>query len=281
MRLLDKSNVLLSLTDLGMTEEDLVTFKKLITAPHGIILVTGPTGSGKTTTLYSALSILNEPDKNIITIEDPVEYQIRGISQVQVNPKIDLTFANGLRTIVRQDPDVILVGEIRDLETAEIAIQSALTGHLVFSTLHTNDAASAITRLIDMGLESFLVSSSVNAIIAQRLVRKICTRCMEPFTPSPEYLAQVGLVPEDLGDRPLYRSTGCNACLNTGYQGRIGIFEVMIMNEDLKSYILMTSDSNQIRKRAIESGDMLTLRQDGLKKVMSGQTTMEEVYRVT
>ncbi len=281
MRLLDKSNVLLSLTDLGMAEDDLKLFKKLITAPHGIILVTGPTGSGKTTTLYSALSILNQPDRNIITIEDPVEYQIRGISQVQVSPKIDLTFANGLRTIVRQDPDIILVGEIRDLETAEIAIQSALTGHLVFSTLHTNDAASAVTRLIDMGVESFLVSSSVNAIIAQRLVRKICNRCMEPFTPSREYLAQVGLVPEDLGDRPLYRSTGCQTCLNTGYQGRIGVFEVMVMDEDLKSYILMTSDSNQIRKRAIESGGMLTLRQDGLKKVMAGMTTMEEVYRVT
>jgi general secretion pathway protein E len=281
MRLLDKSNVLLSLTDLGMTERDLVIFNKLIKAPHGIILVTGPTGSGKTTTLYSALSILNEPDINIITIEDPVEYQIRGISQVQVNSKIDLTFANGLRTIVRQDPDVILVGEIRDLETAEIAIQSALTGHLVFSTLHTNDAASAITRLIDMGVESFLVSSSVNAIIAQRLIRKICNYCSEPFTPGPEYLAQVGLTPEDLGDRPLFRSMGCRECLNTGYQGRIGIFEVMLMTDELKSFILTTSDSNQIRKRALESGEMLTLRQDGLQKVLAGQTTLEEVYRVT
>jgi general secretion pathway protein E len=281
MRLLDKSNVLLSLTQLGMTERDLATFHKLIKAPYGIILVTGPTGSGKTTTLYSALSILNNPDINIITVEDPVEYQIRGISQVQVNPKIDLTFANGLRTIVRQDPDIILVGEIRDLETAEIAIQSALTGHLVFSTLHTNDAASAVTRLIDMGVESFLVSSSVNAIIAQRLIRKICNKCMEPFIPSPEYLAQVGLVPEDLGDRPLYRSTGCSACLNTGYQGRIGIFEVMVMSDELKSFILTTSDSNQIRKKALESGEMLTLRQDGLQKVLAGMTTLEEVYRVT
>lgn len=281
MRLLDKSNVLLSLTELGMSQRDLDTFYKLIKAPYGIILVTGPTGSGKTTTLYSALSILNEPDINIITIEDPVEYQIKGISQVQVNPKIDLTFANGLRTIVRQDPDVILVGEIRDLETAEIAIQSALTGHLVFSTLHTNDAASAVTRLTDMGLEAFLVSSSVNAILAQRLVRKICNNCKEPFTPSPEYLAQVGLAPEDLGDRPLYRTTGCHECLNTGYQGRIGIFEVMVMTEDLKSYILTTSDSNQIRKRAIEQNQMLTLRQDGLQKVMAGKTTLEEVFRVT
>ncbi|GAB4344667.1 MAG: type II secretion system ATPase GspE [Desulfobulbaceae bacterium] len=281
MRLLDKSNVLLSLTELGMSDEDLETFKQLIRAPHGIILVTGPTGSGKTTTLYSALSILNEPDKNIITIEDPVEYQIRGISQVQVNPKIDLTFANGLRTIVRQDPDIILVGEIRDLETAEIAIQSALTGHLVFSTLHTNDAASAVTRLIDMGVESFLVSSSVNAIIAQRLVRKICGNCMEPFVPGREYLAQVGLTPEDLGGRPLYMATGCSLCLNTGYQGRIGIFELMVMNEELKSFILQTSDSNLIRKRALETAGMKTLRQDGLRKVMAGMTTLEEVYRVT
>jgi len=281
MRLLDKSNVLLSLTELGMSDRDLGAFLKLIKAPYGIILVTGPTGSGKTTTLYSALSILNTPDINIITIEDPVEYQIKGISQVQINPKIDLTFANGLRTIVRQDPDVILVGEIRDLETAEIAIQSALTGHLVFSTLHTNDAASAITRLIDMGVESFLVSSSVNAILAQRLIRKICENCVEPYTPGEEYLAQVGLTPEDLGGKPLYRSKGCPECLNTGYKGRIGIFELMVMTEDLKNFVLTTSDSNQIRKRALEADGLLTLRQDGLQKVMAGLTTLEEVFRVT
>ncbi|MHB1351403.1 MAG: type II secretion system protein GspE [Desulfobulbus sp.] len=281
MRLLDKSNVLLSLPDLGMSQRDLDTFHKLIRAPYGIILVTGPTGSGKTTTLYSALSILNSPDINIITIEDPVEYQIKGISQVQVNPKIDLTFANGLRTIVRQDPDVILVGEIRDLETAEIAIQSALTGHLVFSTLHTNDAASAVTRLTDMGVESFLVSSSVNAILAQRLVRKICTHCSEEFVPGREYLAQVGLTPEDLGGRSLFRSRGCPECLNTGYQGRIGIFELMVMTEDLKNFILTTSDSNQIRRRAMAAGDMLTLRQDGLQKVIAGMTTIEEIFRVS
>ena len=281
MRLLDKSNVLLSLPRLGMSQRDLDIFLKLIKAPYGIILVTGPTGSGKTTTLYSALSILNQSDINIITIEDPVEYQIKGISQVQVNPKIDLTFANGLRTIVRQDPDIILVGEIRDLETAEIAIQSALTGHLVFSTLHTNDAASAITRLVDMGVESFLVSSSINAILAQRLVRKICPHCVEEFAPGREYLAQVGLTPEDLGDRPLYRARGCSECLNTGYQGRIGIFELMVMTDELKNFILTTSDSNQIRKKALSCGDMLTLRQDGLQKVMAGMTTIEEVYRVT
>ena len=283
MRLLDKSNVLLSLTELGMSERDLDTFLQLIKAPHGIILVTGPTGSGKTTTLYSALSILNKPDINIITVEDPVEYQIKGISQVQVNPKIDLTFANGLRTIVRQDPDVILVGEIRDLETAEIAIQAALTGHLVFSTLHTNDAASAVTRLIDMGVESFLVSSSVNAILAQRLVRRICDKCKEPFHPAREFLAQAGLTSEDLGDRPLYRGRGCPDCLNTGYQGRVGIYELMIMTDDLKNFILTTSDSNQIRQRALSSssGPMLTLRQDGLQKILAGRTTLEEVFRVT
>jgi general secretion pathway protein E len=281
MRLLDKSNVLLSLPALGMSQKDLDVFHKLIRAPYGIILVTGPTGSGKTTTLYSALSILNSPDINIITIEDPVEYQIKGISQVQVNPKIDLTFANGLRTIVRQDPDVILVGEIRDLETAEIAIQSALTGHLVFSTLHTNDAASAVTRLVDMGVESFLVSSSINAILAQRLVRKVCTHCSEQFTPGREYLAQVGLVPEDLGGRTLFRSRGCPECLNTGYQGRIGIFELMVMTDDLKNFILTTSDSNQIRKRALSAGEMITLRQDGLQKVIAGLTTIEEIFRVS
>ncbi len=283
MRLLDKSNVLLSLTDLGMSERDLNTFLQLIKAPHGIILVTGPTGSGKTTTLYSALSILNKPDINIITVEDPVEYQIKGISQVQVNPKIDLTFANGLRTIVRQDPDIILVGEIRDLETAEIAIQAALTGHLVFSTLHTNDSASAVTRLIDMGVESFLVSSSVNAILAQRLVRKICEQCKEPFNPGSEFLAQVGLTTEDLGGRPLHRGRGCTECLHTGYQGRIGIFELMILTDELKNFILTTSDSNQIRQKALSSSSdsMLTLRQDGLQKILAGQTTLEEVFRVT
>ena len=281
MRLLDKSNVLLSLPDLGMSQKDLAVFHKLIRAPYGIILVTGPTGSGKTTTLYSALSILNSSDINIITIEDPVEYQIKGISQVQVNPKIDLTFANGLRTIVRQDPDVILVGEIRDLETAEIAIQSALTGHLVFSTLHTNDAASAVTRLTDMGVESFLVSSSVNAILAQRLVRKVCKHCSEEFVPGREYLAQVGMVPEDLGGRPLFRSRGCPECLNTGYQGRIGIFELMVMTEDMKNFILTTSDSNQIRRRALAGDGMITLRQDGLQKVLAGMTTIEEIFRVS
>ncbi|MDY0390901.1 MAG: type II secretion system ATPase GspE [Desulfobulbus oligotrophicus] len=283
MRLLDKSTSLVPLEDLGLSEEDMDNFLKMIRAPHGIILVTGPTGSGKTTTLYSALSILNQSDINIITVEDPIEYQMQGISQVQVNPKIGLTFANGLRTIVRQDPDVILVGEIRDLETAEIAIQSALTGHLVFSTLHTNDAASAVTRLIDMGVEPFLVSSAVNAIMAQRLVRKICPHCKEGYVPPDTFLERVGLSPIKFAGRELYRGVGCAQCLQTGYKGRIGIFELMRLTPALKNLILTTSDAGQIKKQALaslESGTR-TLRQDGLRKVLAGLTTLEEVFRVT
>jgi general secretion pathway protein E len=283
LRLLDKTSILLSLVELGMSEKDLTTFHRLIKAPHGIVLVTGPTGSGKTTTLYSALTILNTPDINIITVEDPVEYQINGISQMQVNQKINLTFANGLRTIVRQDPDVILVGEIRDIETAEIAVQAALTGHLVFSTLHTNDAASAITRLVDMGLESFLVSSSVNAILAQRLVRKICPTCRESFQPSKEYLEKLGPFADSFGEVVLHRGKGCQDCFNTGYQGRIGIFELMVLTDSLKNTILTTSDSNLIQKMAISDPEstMNTLRNDGLRKVLAGETTLEEVVRVT
>ena len=283
MRLLDKSSTLVPLQALGLSEEDLNHFLKLIKAPHGIILVTGPTGSGKTTTLYSALGILNNSDINIITIEDPIEYQMNGISQMQVNPKIGLTFSGGLRTIVRQDPDVILVGEIRDVETAEIAIQSALTGHLVFSTLHTNDAASAVTRLIDMGVEPFLVSSSVNAIMAQRLVRKICPHCREAFRPSKAHLERAGLSPETYGDIDLYRGAGCMQCLQTGYKGRIGIFELMAMTPAMKSLILTTSDAGQIKEQALASQGtgMMTLRQDGLRKVLAGMTTLEEVFRVT
>jgi general secretion pathway protein E len=281
MRLLDKSNVLLSLEQLGMSTRDLDILLHLIKAPHGIILVTGPTGSGKTTSLYSALTILNQPDVNIITVEDPIEYQINGISQVQVNTKIDLTFANGLRTIVRQDPDIILVGEIRDMETAEMAIQAALTGHLVFSTLHTNDAASAVTRLIDMGVEPFLVSSSVNAIMAQRLIRKICEHCREPYNPSTEYLEKLDL-PEEFHDAVLYRGGGCEECLHTGYQGRLGIYELMVLSEHMKSVILTTSDAGQIKREALADTEnpMLTLRLDGLRKVLAGVTTLEEVFRV-
>jgi len=280
LRILDKSNVLLGLSDLGMPEDGLRRFHELIKSSHGIILVTGPTGSGKTTTLYSALSTINNPDINIITIEDPIEYQIDGIGQIQVNPKINLTFANGLRSIVRQDPDVILVGEIRDLETAEIAIQSALTGHLVFSTLHTNDSASAVTRLIDMGIEPFLVTSSVIGILAQRLVRQVCDECREPCVPDEESLNNIGITSEMRSDKEIYRGTGCKVCLNTGYQGRTGMFELMIMDDTIRNLILKTSDSNTIKREAVNQG-MITLRQDGVMKVLDGVTSVEEVLRVT
>jgi len=263
-----------------MPEDRLKHFDALIKSAHGIILVTGPTGSGKTTTLYAALSTINTTDINIITIEDPVEYQIEGIGQIQVNPKIDLTFARGLRSIVRQDPDVILVGEIRDLETAEIAIQSALTGHLVFSTLHTNDSASAVTRLVDMGIETFLVSSSVIAILAQRLIRVICTDCKEEYVPDEESMRSIGITPDMVERKTFYRGRGCSACVHTGYSGRTGIFELMLLGEPLKALILKTSDANAIKGQAVKDG-MVTLRQDGAKKVLAGITTIEEVSRVT
>jgi len=280
LRLLDKTNVLLKLSDLGMFEQRLKVFNELITSAHGIILVTGPTGSGKTTTLYAALSSLNNSDINIITIEDPVEYRIEGIGQIQVNPKIDITFANGLRSIVRQDPDVILVGEIRDLETAEIAIQAALTGHLVFSTLHTNDSASAVTRLIDMGIEPFLVTSSVIGILAQRLVRNVCNECKEEYIPDEESLENIGITPEMSSGKKIYKGKGCQDCLNTGYKGRTGIFEFMILDDAIKSLILKTSDSNAIKRKAVNQG-MVTLRQDGALKVLNGITTVEEILRIT
>ncbi len=280
LRLLDKSTVLLKLTDLGMLPERLKQFNSLIHAAHGIMLVTGPTGSGKTTTLYAALSTINNTDINIITVEDPIEYQMEGIGQVQVNPKIDLTFANGLRSIVRQDPDVILVGEIRDLVTAQISIQAALTGHLVFSTLHTNDSSSAVTRLIDMGIEPFLVTSSVNAILAQRLVRRLCKTCREPVEPNQESLQSIGITPEMLEGRTIYRDKGCPDCLQTGHRGREGIFELLLMDDDIKSTILRTSDANAIKKVGVENG-MSTLRMDGARKVLEGITTIEEIFRVT
>jgi general secretion pathway protein E len=280
LRLLDKTKIFISVSELGMPSERLGEFNELINAAHGIFLVTGPTGSGKTTTLYAALSQINNTDKNIITIEDPIEYQLEGVGQIQVNPKIGLTFSRGLRSIVRQDPDVILVGEIRDLETAEIAIQSALTGHLVFSTLHTNAAASAVTRLIDMGIEPFLVTSSVIAILAQRLVRVIWPACKEAYNPDEQSLLKVGITPEMLKGRSIYRGKGCPSCLNTGYSGRTGIFELLIMNEAIQNLILKTSDANAIKQKAIEHG-MITLRQNGAQKVLSGITTIEEVFRVT
>ncbi len=280
LRLLDKTSVLLKLFDLGLPEARLRIVDRLIRSPYGIILVTGPTGSGKTTTLYAALTTINKPDINIITIEDPIEYQIEGIGQIQVNPKVGLSFANGLRSIVRQDPDVILVGEIRDLETAEIAIQSALTGHLVFSTLHTNDSASSVTRLIDMGIQPFLASSSVIAILAQRLVRTACSHCKELYTPDEESLKSIGITPEMSAGKEIFRGKGCPVCLDTGYLGRTGIFELMLLDDSIKNLILKTSDANAIRRRAMEQG-MVSLRQDGARKVLDGMTTIEEVFRVT
>lgn len=280
LRLLNKTSSFLELTDIGLDSRKLELVKQLITAPNGIILVTGPTGSGKTTTLYAILSTINTPDVNIITIEDPVEYQIEGIGQIQVNPKIDLTFARGLRSIMRQDPDVMLVGEIRDKETADIAVQSALTGHLVFSTLHTNDSASAITRLVDIGIEPFLISSSVLAVVAQRLVRTLCPDCRESYDPDDAALLSIGLEKELLQGKPLYRAKGCEKCFHTGYKGRVAICEILQMEGTLKKMILETYDSNQIKKEALRQG-METLRQDGISKVLKGMTSIAEVLRVT
>jgi general secretion pathway protein E len=280
LRLLDKTGTMLRLFDLGMNNATIRLFEKLIKSPYGIVLVTGPTGSGKTTTLYAALSTINHPEINIITIEDPIEYQIEGIGQIQVNARIGMTFASGLRSIVRQDPDVILVGEIRDRETAEIAIQSSLTGHLVFSTLHTNDAASAITRLIEMEIEPFLVTSSVIAIIAQRLVRVLCPRCKEAYTPDEESLANLGIDPRMLAERTIYQRKGCLSCMNTGYRGRTAIFEVLIVDDAIKNLVLKTSDANLINEAAVQRG-MTTMSSDGVQKVLDGVTTIEEVLRVT
>ncbi len=283
LRLLEKGMRLMKLEEVGLNREMLARIRRLITLSHGIILVTGPTGSGKTTTLYAALQEINSPDKNILTIEDPIEYQIDGIGQTQVNPKIGLTFARGLRAMVRQDPDVILVGEIRDRETAEIAIQAALTGHLVFSTLHTNDAPSAITRLVDMGIEPFLVSSAVRAIIAQRLVRTLCPECKLPYSPSSSELRQMGVEwdEEKMKGVVLYRAGGCERCINTGYRGRVGIFELLEVNEDIQSLILTTYDSNVIRERARKYG-LQSLKEYAVENVLlQGKTSVDEVLRVT
>jgi general secretion pathway protein E len=280
LRLLNKTSALLDITDLGVSEKQLVQLKRLVSAPNGIILVTGPTGSGKTTSLYAVLSYINTPDINIITVEDPVEYQISGINQIQVNPKIGLTFASGLRSIVRQDPDVILVGEIRDRETAEIAVQSALTGHMVFSTLHTNDSPSAITRLVDIGIEPFLISSSVNAVIAQRLLRLLCPDCRQPGAYGKAALERIGLEPETGTDRTIYKPVGCEQCVQTGYRGRIGIFEFMLMSDRLKNLILEAFDTGAIKSLAVQEG-MVTLQQDANQKVLAGMTSVDEAFRVT
>ena len=279
LRLLEKENKLLNLSEMGFSPDRLNVIQQLIQLSHGIILVTGPTGSGKTTTLYAALSHINAPDKNIITVEDPIEYQLLGIGQMQVNPKINLTFAAGLRSILRQDPDVIMIGEIRDLETAEIAIHASLTGHLVFSTLHTNDAASAATRLIDMGIEPFLVSSSVVAVLAQRLVRKVCKNCRQAYQPEDEELIRLGIVPPKM--HPIfYRGPGCAACSQTGYRGRTGIYELMVMDDEIRRLIGAKADATAIKQAAIVKG-MITLKDDGADKVFHGITTTEEVMRIT
>ncbi len=280
LRILDKSSIVLDIGVLGFPEDTLEEFQGLIQSPHGIILVTGPTGSGKTTTLYCALQKINSSEKKIITVEDPVEYQLRGVNQIQVKPAIGLTFANALRSIVRQDPDVILIGEIRDAETAEIAIHSALTGHLVLSTLHTNDAPSAITRLIDMGMEDYLLSSTIIGILAQRLVRVACPSCSEPYSPDPAIMKEMKLAGVGLEGSKIHEVRGCEKCSNTGYLGRTGIYEFLKISDDIQKLILEKKDSNIIKEAARKKG-MRTLREEGWLKVIQGVTTVSEILRVT
>jgi len=278
MRLLDRSSVFMPFDKLGFSPATATHFDKLINQPNKILLVTGPTGSGKTTTLYAALDKINAPEKKIITIEDPVEYQLKGINQIAVRPKIGLTFSGGLRHIVRQDPDVIMVGEIRDLETAEISVHAALTGHLVFSTLHTNDAPGAITRLQDMGVEPYLIASVLSGVLAQRLVRRICQNCRVPDAPDPGDLLAIGVT--DGHGVELFRGEGCEACRKTGYKGRVGIYELFIITEEIRSLILRKASTGEIRRVAVEQG-MVTLREDSLLKARAGFTTIEEILRVT
>ena len=278
LRLLDRSSVLLGLERLGMSDHDLNTTRIILERPHGIILVTGPTGSGKTTSLYACLSRINDVQRKIITIEDPIEYQLHGINQIQISRKAGLTFALGLRSILRHDPDVILVGEIRDMETAEIAIQASLTGHLVFSTLHTNDAPTALTRLVDMGVEPYLVASSLEAVVAQRLVRVICTECKEELSAS-----ETEPLRRRYGDRlpsTLYKGRGCQNCQGTGYRGRIGIFEMMVVTDDIRSLIIANASPRDLREVSARQG-MTNLRDDGFRHLFEGRTTVEEVFRVT
>ena len=280
MRILDSESIVFDLDLLGFPSHELENFEDLIRRPYGIILVTGPTGSGKTTTLYSALSKINNNENKIITVEDPVEYQLDGINQIHVKPSIGLTFASCLRSILRQDPDVIMIGEIRDAETAEIAIHSALTGHLVFSTLHTNDAAGAVTRLIEMGMENYLVSSSLLGIMAQRLVRVICPHCKEEYPATEEMLREMSMDPSGAGSVMLARGKGCEQCANTGYRGRSGIYELLLLHDDVRKLILSEADSKSIKDRARELG-MQTLREAGWDKVLEKVTTVSEVIRVT
>ena len=284
MRLLDKNTTLLDLTELGMASQMLAQMEHVIRRPHGIVLVTGPTGSGKTTTLYGALSRINTPDLNILTVEDPVEYQLKGIGQMAISPKIGLTFAQGLRSFLRQDPDVIMVGEIRDKETAEIAIQASLTGHLVFSTVHTNDAASAITRLVDMGVEPFLVASSLTAVLAQRLVRRVCPDCRVQYSPTDEELKELtlnrALLKERYGVEKIYKAAGCPSCNQNGYRGRTGIYELLLVDDTVRQLALKNVDASTIKKAAMGHG-MLTLLDDGARKIALGETTIAEVLSIT
>ncbi len=274
------SRRLLSLEELGLSSTGLFTIDRLIQKPHGIIFVTGPTGSGKTTTLYAGLSRINKPDKNILTIEDPIEYQLKGIIQIQVNPAIGLTFAQGLRSMLRHDPDMMMVGEVRDPETAEIAIQVALTGHLVLSTLHTNDAASAATRLIDMGIEPYLVASSVECFIAQRLIRLICPHCKEPVRISTDLGSEFEVTPQEMEQVTIFRGKGCEQCQGTGYQGMQALYEILVLNDELRAMIAAKAAAGQIKEKAVKTG-MKTLRQDGWEKIKKGLTTPSEVLRVT
>ena len=278
LRILRTDSILLQLTDLGFLPQSLERFQSSFTKPYGAILVTGPTGSGKSTSLYAAINVLNDPARNIMTAEDPVEYRLPGINQCQVNPRAGLTFAKALRSFLRCSPDIILVGEIRDEETAKIAIESALTGHLVLSTLHTNDSAGAITRLIEMGVEPFLVSSAVDCVLAQRLARRLCPDCREEWKPKREVLIDAGFDADNLPES-VYRPQGCKKCGNTGYRGRIGVHEVLLVTEDISRLCVENATAEDIRQVAIEQG-MLTLRQDGLEKVRRGQTSIEEVMRV-
>jgi len=280
MRILDRQNLILDLEKLGFPEELLEEYLQQIHQAYGMILVTGPTGSGKTSTLYTTLAKIVSPENKIITLEDPVEYQLKGVNQIQVNPKINLTFSQGLRSIVRQDPDVILVGEIRDHDTAEIAVQSALTGHLLFSTLHTNDAAGAITRLQEMGVENFLLSSTLLGVLAQRLVRVICPNCKRPVNPEDKLIKLMNMSSDETDKIQFYEGEGCLECHHTGYKGRVGIFEYLSVNDDIRKEIMADSDADRIKQVAIESG-LVTLRQDGWRKVKNGVTTIREVLRVT
>ena len=280
LRVLDRSNVQLSLDRIGLRDDDLEKLRTLINKPNGIVIVTGPTGSGKTTSLYAALNELNDIETKILTAEDPVEYDIEGLIQCQVNVDQDLTFARLLRSFLRQDPDIILVGEVRDLETAQISIQAALTGHLVFTTLHTNDAPSSIARLLDLGVESFLLTATLEAIVAQRLARRICTNCKEEFVPSEEQLMELAMRPQDVGDRTFFRGRGCERCNKSGYKGRLALFEIMVMTDPLRELIMSQASTSVLGHECRRHG-MRTLRECGLLSIYDGQTTIDEVVRET